>query len=260
MHADDFAELSQLVRRDAGAVLTSSDTYAVERRLEQLAKGENLRGVTGLLAAARAGDGELRRRICETVAVHETRFFRDENVFAALADVVARKSSVTVWSAACASGQEAASIAIMMREKFPGVPLRIVATDLSRAMVDRVRRGVFTPFEVTRGLTVGQRDRHFKHVPAGYQLRDEMRSQIEARTLNLAGAWPTWPAFDIVLLRNVLVYLDPGVRREVLQRARGVLAPDGVLALGATEHADPDAYTRVASGTAVLYRPIQELR
>ena len=268
MRADDFAELSRLVRREAGVALDRADAYAMEDRLERLARSEQLLGLQGLLAAARATDGELRQRICEAVTVHETRFFRDERMFTALRTQIipsflaAGRRSLSIWCAASASGQEPLSIAILLREKFPGVAAKIVATDLSRTMVARTRRAVYTEFEASRGLSLEQRTRHFVPVTGGLEARAELKAMIDARTQNLAAPWPGAPAFDLVLVRNVLVYLDPTVRTDVIARMRTTLAPDGVLVLGATETwpGDDLLFRRFTAGDAVFYRPTQEAR
>ena len=266
MRADDFESLSRLVRADAGVALERGDTYAIERRLERLAAVSHHRDVHALLAAAHDAAADLRRQICEAVTVHETRFFRDERVFTALADrvipglVAAGRRSISVWCAAAASGQEVASIAILMRERFPGIAATILATDLSRAMVERTRSAVYSDFEAGRGLSEEQRARHFVSVPAGFQLRTERLAAIEAQQLNLAAPWPRHPPFDLILMRNVLVYLDAAVRSDILVRAHAALAPDGVLVLGATERCSVDLFTRFTVAAAVFYRSIQEPR
>jgi chemotaxis protein methyltransferase CheR len=240
----------------------------MEDRLERLARSEQLLGLQGLLAAARAKDGELRQRICEAVTVHETRFFRDERMFTALrthvipALLATGRRSLSVWCAASASGQEPLSMAILLREHFPGVPAKIVATDLSRAMVARTDRAIYTEFEASRGLSLEQRARHFVPVAGGLEARPELRAMIDARTQNLAAPWPSTPPFDLILVRNVLVYLDPTVRTDVIARARTMLASDGVLVLGATEGwpGDDLLFRRFTANDAVFYRPTQEAR
>jgi chemotaxis protein methyltransferase CheR len=240
--ARELAQLQQLLEREAGIVLDAAHAYAVEARLLELAHAEHQPGTAALLAAAvRGRDPDLLRRVCEAATVHETRFFRDEKVFQALAGVVIPellrrgRRELRIWCGAVASGQEAYSVSMLLADYFPTLRARIVATDLSRTMIERARRGDYSEFELSRGLSVPQRARHVVRTSTGWEIRPELRERVEFLPLNLAGTWPVWQPFDLVLLRNVLVYFAPNVRAQVLERARGILAHDGVLVLGATE-------------------------
>jgi chemotaxis protein methyltransferase CheR len=263
VHARDFAMLSRLVRRESGVVLDASDEYAIDARISQLVRAEGYRSVAGLIAATQgAGPAmRLRRKICEAITVNETRFFRDERTFDALVarvvpELLERRRELAVWCAAVASGQEALSVLVLLREAFPGVRVRLVASDLSTAMIERARRGVYSEFEVSRGLSTARRDRYFVKIAEGWCVKDELRSAIELVPLNLAEPWPSWPPFDLVLMRNVLVYLDSGVREDILVRTRSVLSPGGVLLLGAAEAGLPgdSGFTRFTADDAVFYR------
>lgn len=264
MQAAEFAMLRDLVCGEAGISLAPEEAYAIEDRLSRLVRAEHLRNIGELLITARAGT-PLRQRICEAVAVHETRFFRDEAMFDALGEhVVPRliaqgRRRISIWCAAAASGQEAVTMAIVLRERCPQMPAHILATDLSHTMVERGRRGVYTAFEARRGLSAQRQARHFETCEGGVRARPELLATIETQQLNLAGAWPHRPAFDIVLLRNVLVYLNAAVRDYVLSRARAALAPDGILVLGSTECMPSDGFQRFLVGSSTFYRPAQEM-
>jgi len=265
MQTRELALLQDLVGGEAGMELSRAEVYAVENRLTRLAQAERLRGIPELLNTARAGTS-LRQRVCEAVAVHETRFFRDEAMFDALGEhvlpgLIARgRRTLSLWCAAAASGQEAVTTAIVLRERCPHVAAQILATDLSHAMVERGRVGVYTTFEARRGLSPERQARHFEPVDGGLRARPELRAAIEVRQLNLAGPWQMQSSFDVVLLRNVLVYLNASVRDHVLARIRQVLAADGVLVLGSTESMPSDAFQRFTIGTTTFYRPAQEMR
>lgn len=263
MQAAEFAMLRDLVCGEAGISLAPEEAYAIEDRLSRLVRAEHLRNIGELLITARAGT-PLRQRICEAVAVHETRFFRDEEMFAALGATVIPnllahgRRELSVWSAAAASGQEAVSLAIVLRETCPEVAARILATDLSHAMVERARRGLYTQFEARRGLSPARLARHFETVADGVRTRPELRAAIEVLQLNLAGSWPQRARHDLVLLRNVLVYLHPTVREYVFARLREVLTPGGVLVLGATEWGPDHGFERFQIGRSVFYRLPEE--
>lgn len=259
MRKSDFAELSRIVRAESGLVLDDNDAYAITSRLTSFARNELHVDLSTLLASLPSAGRELRRAICEALTVNETRFFRDENVFAALRDKVipdalVHSDRLEIWSAAAASGQEPYSVAMVLRESFPRVRVRITATDLAGRMIERVVAATYSDFEIRRGLSAEQRTRHFTQVAAGWRANRELRAMVHATPLDLAGEWPTFPQFDIILLRNVLVYLDEPTRDRIRRNAAKVLAPHGVLALGAAEAGPMPGLERMSIGSAVFYR------
>lgn len=201
------------------------------------------------------------------MTTNETSFFRDKSPFDALKELVlpqllSKKSAsepVRIWCAACSSGQEPYSLAIMLREEFPELVdrrIEIIASDLSNEVLARARQGKFGQFEVARGLSQAQLSRFFQRTGTDWQLKDEIRRMIQFSRINLIGSWPKMPPLDIVLLRNVLIYFDVATKQQILGRVCDVLTPDGYLFLGAAETPVNlcDSFQRVDFPRAGCYR------
>lgn len=246
MSEADLRELRDLARRRTGILLGADKDYFVATRAEAVAAREGL--AVGELAARvrRDPDGDLARRTAEALLIHETSFFRDPPAFEALASTVlpsilARREaerSLTIWSAACATGQEPYSVAMLLAERFPalaGWRVRLLASDVSGEALDAARAGLYTHLEANRGLPARMLVRHFEREGFGWRLSTALRDRVELRRLNLLEPLPPLPPVDLVLLRNVLIYFDVPLRREVLRRVREALRPDGWLLLGAAE-------------------------
>jgi chemotaxis protein methyltransferase CheR len=166
---------------------------------------------------------------------------------------------VQIWSAACSSGQEAYTIAMLLRDALPGAAqrVRITATDLSREMVERTRAGRFSQLEINRGLPAPMLVRHFQRAGSEWEISAELRGMVSAFECNLAGPLPRMGPFDIVYLRNVLIYFDLPTKQAILQRVRQLMRPDGWLFLGAAETTlgVDDNWERVVLGRGSAYRP-----
>lgn len=203
----------------------------------------------------------------DAMTTNETTFFRDVTLWEALERTLlpelirvrASTRTLTFWSAASSSGQEAYSLAMMLTDRFPDVArnwnVRIIATDLSADMLGRAATGRYTQLEVNRGLPAPMLVRHFRRDGAYWQLSDQIRQMVEFRALNLVKPWPFMPAIDVLFMRNVLIYFDPPTKREILARCRTVLRPDGHLVLGTSETTlNLDArYRRIVSDNATTY-------
>ncbi|MCO7219852.1 protein-glutamate O-methyltransferase CheR [Klenkia sp. PcliD-1-E] len=263
-----FDWVCQLVRRESAIVLAPGKEYLVEARLMPLARQLGLPGVAELVERVRARpEPALTRGIVEALTTNETSWFRDGDPFTALTGTVvpalqaARRPGepIQIWSAACSSGQEAYTIAMLLADALPGASsrVRITATDLSRAMVDRTRAGRFSQLEVNRGLPAPMLVRHFSRVGAEWEVSPALRQMVTASELNLAAPLPRLGPFDVVYLRNVLIYFDPPTKREVLRKVRQVMRPDGWLFLGAAETTlgVDDSWERVPCGRGSAYRP-----
>jgi chemotaxis protein methyltransferase CheR len=243
----DFEFIRDIVRRGSAIVLEPSKDYLVEARLGPLARTEGFASITALIARLRAeGDGPLRRKVIDAMTTNETLFFRDQTPFEVLRqkllpEILAKRSAkreLRIWSAACSSGQEPYTIAMLLRESFPQLTswkIEILATDLSSTMLAKARQGLYGRLEVNRGLPTALLAKYFAPVGLDYQIRDELRAMITFREMNLAESWPGLGTFDIVFLRNVLIYFDVPTKKSILSRARQQLAPDGYLFLGAAE-------------------------
>lgn len=267
----DFDYLCAVVRSDSSIVLEAGKEYLFESRLHPIAHRHGLRGLGELVARLRSGEPELRSEVVDAMTTNETSFFRDGHPWDGLRDriipdlVAARPGQqLTIWCAACSSGQEPYSLAMLLRERFPGLCesglVRIVATDLSPTMLDRARLGRYTPLEVDRGVPALSRARWFRRDGGSWIVHDDIRGMVELRLLNLADrpGWATLPpAFDLVLLRNVLIYFDAATKVDVLARVYERLRPTGMLLLGASETALDVAhpFERTTVGGTAVYRP-----
>lgn len=264
----DLRWVQDLVYARAAIVVETAKAYLVESRLDVVARAEGLASAVELIGKLRARpNGTLETRVVEALTINETSFYRDVHPFDALRETIVpallesrkRERAIRIWSGACSSGQEPYSIAILLREHFPQLrdwEVRITATDLSVPMVDRTRAGRFSPLEVGRGLSEAQTRRWFERVGPDHVARPELRTMIDARPLNLAAAWPVTTSYDVVLLRNVLIYFDVPTKRTILDRVLQTMRPDGVLFLGGAETTLQvhEGFERVHQGRAVWYR------
>ncbi len=244
-HDVDF--LRDLVARHSGNVIAPRQVYLLEQRLAPLAESQGLPDVANLVGELRRSqNAKLSTQVAEAVTVNETSFFRDPHVFQALhsgilQEIVDRNrgaKEIRIWCAACSSGQEPYSIAMTLRESFPQLSnwkLHIVASDLSEDMLRRSRAGEYSQLEVNRGLPVKKLVRFFQRSGTTWRVKDELRNMISYRRLNLTQTWPYLGQFDIVFIRNVLIYFDQEKKRDILQRMRQVLKPNAYLFIGSAE-------------------------
>lgn len=266
LRRDDAEYVRRLVHRTAAIELDDSKGYLLESRLGQLARDRGFDSIHTLVAVARAGEPALDNHIVEAMATHETSFFRDSfpfehlrrEVLPAMAAARAGRRALTIWSAACSSGQEPYSLAMLVLESFPelvGWPVRIVATDLSEKIVARARAGRFSHIEVNRGLPATHLVRYFSRSGSEWEVAERVRSLVDVRVLNLLGGWDDLRP-DVVFLRNVLIYFDVATRATILARLRAVMPPDGALFLGAAEttFGVDEAWERVDGAKASHYR------
>lgn len=266
--ATDFDYISTMVRDRSAIVLERGKEYLIEARLLPLARQRGAGTVAGLVHELRqAPSGPLRDLVVEAMTTNETSFFRDAHPFTALSDHVlpdlvrarSGQRSLNIWCAACSSGQEPYSIAMLVHDIVGADPawrVRLLATDISPAMLARTKAGSYSQFEVNRGLPANLLVRHFRRQGLEWQVEEPLRRMIETRLVNLDAALPSMPLMDIVFLRNVLIYFDVATKRAILARIRRVMRPDGYLVLGGAEttlNLD-DSFERIQIGRAPMYR------
>jgi len=254
----DLEFLCALVRARSGLVLTGERGFFAETRLSPLARREGVASVSDLVQRVKTGgDERLLRAVVEAMLIQETAFFRDRAVFRALQDNVlpalaaARRGPVRVWSAGCASGQEPYSLAMMADEASGFTEPDIFASDLSSAALEKAEAGLYTHFEVQRGLPIRTLLRCFEPADDTWRISARFRQRVRWRKLNLVDEFSVGTPFDLILCRNVVDGFDPASRVKVLDRLAQSLAPDGWLLLGAQEPAPPGF---AAAGASGLYR------
>jgi chemotaxis protein methyltransferase CheR len=245
--AIEFDYIRSLVRERSALMLELGKEYLVESRLCPLARQEGFPSLGHFVDQLRATPfGALHRRLVEAMTTNETTFFRDVRPFEVLRTVVlpgliskqAPDRCLNIWFAACSTGQEPYSVAIMIRDHFPsllGWNLRLIASDLSRDVLARARRGSYTQLEVNRGLSAVLLLKYFKQQGATWEISPEIRRMVEFSEINLFEPWPTLPRMDMIFMRNVMIYFDVEVKKTILAEVRRLLKPDGFLLLGGAE-------------------------
>ena len=262
----EFTYVSTMVRREASIVLAPGKEYLVEARLIPVARAVGAANVNEFLAELqRRPNPANQRRIIDALTTNETSWFRDREPFNALTDVVlpdliktrAATRKLRIWSAASSSGQEAYSLAILLSENLPaGWSYEIMGTDISTEMVKRAEAAEYSQVEVNRGLPASQLVQYFERAGAHWRITAPLRRNVSFRLMNLTAPLPAMQPFDVIFLRNVLIYFDVATKRTVLQNVARLLRPDGLLFLGAAETTIgiDDNYERVAAGRTSAYR------
>jgi chemotaxis protein methyltransferase CheR len=267
LSAADFAFIANLVRQRCALVLEPGKEYLVKSRLLPLAQRHGLTGIAALIDRLRRSDDGLTTEVLEAMVTNETSFFRDLHPFDALKKQVlpqlieARRAQrqLKIWFAASSSGQEPYSVALILKEWFPELNtwrLNLSATDISQEMLGRARAGRYTQVEVNRGLPTPLLLKWFRQEGAHWQLDDRIRSMVTFSPLNLAQPWPAMPPWDLVFLRNVMIYFDNNVKKMILGRIGRVLNKDGYLLLGGAETtlSLDDSFYRVETLKAGFYQ------
>jgi chemotaxis protein methyltransferase CheR len=243
----DYDFLRNLIRERSAIVLDDGKRYLVESRLAPLVRQHELGSITGLVERLRTRQlNGLHERVIESMVTTESAFFRDlhpfESIRKAVIPELARKRAsertLNIWCAACSTGQEPYSLAILIREYLPelaGWKINLLATDLSRDVLDRAREGRFGQIEVNRGLPAALLIKYFVQHGTSWQLNADVRAMVEFREMNLARPWPFLPRMDLVLMRNVMIYFEVDTKKAILGHVARLLRPDGYLLLGGAE-------------------------
>jgi chemotaxis protein methyltransferase CheR len=267
--AQDFTFLVSLIREQSGIVLDAGKEYLIESRLMPVAKAIGLQSLGDLTNALRkAPKGELAEKVVDAMTTNETTFFRDFFPFETLRlhilpDLIKKRGpsrELNFWCGAASSGQESYSIAMMILEHFPSIALdwkfQYYSTDISKEMLDRCRKGAYTQVEVNRGLPAALLAKYFAPAEGNWYISDKVKKLVQFRPLNLLDPLPPMPAMDIVFMRNVLIYFDVEVKKQILAKVRKILKPDGFLFLGGAEttvNIDPN-FVRMPFDKAGCYR------
>jgi chemotaxis protein methyltransferase CheR len=270
----DYGYLRQMVFGLSQNVLDSSRDYLFDTRLTKLLRNQGMTRLEELVLHLKNNKNPLlERSIAEAMTINETSFFRDSRPFELLRTELLPKlienrrhvRSLRFWSAACSTGQEAYSLALLILEHFPflgGWNIRIEGTDICADVVEKAQAGCYHRIEMNRGLPARFVVQYFNHAGENWTVKPEVRRMCNFRVANLCA--PHLPfnrsddRFDVILLRNVMLYFSQETRRTLMAGIHKVLAPDGMLFLGSSEQpVDPSIWTPVLAGGTCHFRPLQ---
>ncbi|HNA80609.1 MAG TPA: protein-glutamate O-methyltransferase CheR, partial [Turneriella sp.] len=246
-----FPGIAAAIKRLTGLHIEPEKYYLFEHRFPEVMKEHGISDFDQLLSAIEKGtDNKLLGRVIEKITTHETRFFRDESIFDALAEQILPEwkdrnalpgnelqyPPLKLWSAACSTGQESYSIAIILAEFHPQLvkKAQIIATDISQESVERAAAGRYTNFELSRGLPEKFKRKYFSDVEGGAMINRTLLPSIDFRTHNLI-TQPAPDKFDIIFCRNVAYYFAQDTRKQLFEKMQASLKSDGVLILGSAE-------------------------
>ncbi len=243
----DFDFLRRLLKERSGLVLSADKEYLVESRLLPVARRRGLAGLSDLVQKLKApGAGGLLAEVVEAMTTNETFFLRDkvpfdhfrQSIMPALLGARENRRRIRIWCAAASTGQEPYSLAMCLKEmgdKIAGWRFEIIATDLSTEVLEKAKIGLYSQFEVQRGLPIQMLLRHFTQTGDSWQISPDIRAMVQYRALNLLEDFSSLGAYDLVFCRNVLIYFDQPTKIDILERIKRVVEPDGFLVLGAAE-------------------------
>jgi chemotaxis protein methyltransferase CheR len=242
----DYDFLRKLLKERSGLDLSADKQYLVESRLMPLARKAGLAGIPELVQKMKSGAEALTVEVVEAMTTNETFFFRDKIPFDHLRDTIlptllqsrASRKTLRIWSAAGSTGQEPYSIAMVLKERaaaLSGWRIEIVATDLSQEVLEKSRAGIYSQFEVQRGLPIQLLVKYFTQIGELWQINSELRGMVQHKQLNLLQDFSHLGKFDVIFCRNVLIYFDQETKIGIFERMAKVIEPDGMLMLGAAE-------------------------
>jgi len=241
-----FTWLAEFLKARSGLVLGEDKGYLLQGRLAAIARQEGCAGLEALVARLQgAPNGLLAAAVVEAMTTNESFFFRDGTPFEHFREALPRLCAarppgapLRIWSAACSTGQEAYSLAMLLTEAkavLAGRPVEILGTDLSQEVVARAREGLYTQFEVQRGLPVAQLVKHFRKEGPNWRISAALRAMVRWRSCNLLDPLAALGRFDVVFCRNVLLYFDQPTKARVLDQIAAMMPADGLLYLGGAE-------------------------
>ncbi len=266
----DFEFVTSFARRSAAIIIEPGKDYFVESRLSSLASSNSCSSVPEFINLLRktAPSHPLHSKVLDALTTNETFFFRDiapfdslrESIIPKLISQRAAQRSLSFWSAASSTGQEAYSLAMMLRESFPQLAdwnIQIIGTDLCSTVLVQARAGSYNEFEINRGLSPALIKKYFTQEGKVWTANAELRRMVDFRQMNLIEPWPRLPLFDVVLMRNVMIYFDVPTKQAILRNIRATLQPQGSLLLGSAETTmNLDAnWQSVGVGRATVYQP-----
>ncbi|MEW6768158.1 MAG: protein-glutamate O-methyltransferase CheR [Pseudomonadota bacterium] len=262
MTPQEYEYLCKILKERSGLMLAADKQYLIESRLLPLARRAGLAGIGDLVQKMKGGADALIVDVVEAMTTNETFFFRDKIPFDNFKDTVipelikarAGRRTLRIWCAAASTGQEPYSLAVLLRDMdaaLSGWRVEIVATDLSQEVLEKSKSGIYSQFEVQRGLPIQLLVKYFDQVGEMWQIKPDVRSMVQFRQLNLLKDFSHLGKFDVIFCRNVLIYFDQQTKIDVFNRLLKANEPDGCLFLGAAE---------TVVGLTNAYRPCQQRR
>lgn len=247
MKPEDYQFLVDFVKKHSGLNLAGDKAYLIESRLLPVAQKFSLKCIDELVMRLKVGaDRALQVAVNEAMATHESFFFRDAKIFESFRDELLPqlaqknkdKRSLRIWSAACSSGQEPYTLAMLCKEKealLHGFHIDLIATDLSETILQKAKQAHFSQFEVQRGLPIQYLMKYFNKLDDCWEVKPEIRQMVRYSPFNLLEDPKKFGAFDIVYCRNVLIYFDADLKRQIVSKIKSVLNPGGMIVLGGAE-------------------------
>jgi chemotaxis protein methyltransferase CheR len=258
----DYEYLRKFLKDHSGLDLSADKQYLIESRLLPLARRAGLSGISDLVQKMKGGSSAFNTQVVEAMTTNETFFFRDKVPFEHFRNLIvphllgsrANRKPVRIWCAAGSTGQEPYSLAMSLREmgaQLAGWRIEIIATDLSQEVLEKSRVGLYSQFEVQRGLPIQMLVKYFKQVGELWQINADIRAMVQHRQLNLLHDFSQLGVFDVIFCRNVLIYFDQETKMQVFNRLAKAMEPDGFLMLGAAE---------TVVGLTTVFKPVAERR
>jgi chemotaxis protein methyltransferase CheR len=247
MNTSDFTFLIELIKKRSGIVLSADKGYLVESRLVPVAQRNGCGSVDELVRKMHAAPNEkLSEEVTEAMTTNESFFFRDKTPFEYLKELIIPQMKerrgiqkrINFWCAAASTGQEPYSIAMILKEASPILPnwnFKIVGTDLSQEVLDKAQSGTYSQFEVQRGLPINLLMKFFKQDGEIWSIDPAIRAMVQYKNYNLLNNFKPLGNFDVVFMRNVLIYFDKETKKSILERTAALMPDDGYLVLGAAE-------------------------
>jgi len=258
----DYEYLRKLLKDQSGLDLSADKLYLIESRLLPLARKCSLSGISDLVQKMKRGWASIVTQVVEAMTTNETFFFRDKVPFDHFREMIvpetvkarANRRSIRIWCAAGSTGQESYSLAMCLKEMgatLAGWRIEIIATDLSQEVLEKSRAGIYSQFEVQRGLPIQMLVKYFKQTGEFWQINPDIRAMVQHRQLNLLHDFSQLGTFDVVFCRNVLIYFDQPTKVGILDRMARAAERDGYLVLGAAE---------TVVGLTDSFKPVPERR
>ncbi len=246
MTPPDYEYLRKTLKDHSGLDLSADKQYLIESRLLPLARKAGLPGISELVQKMKGGSAPLIAQVVEAMTTNETFFFRDklpfdhfrESIMPAVLQARANRKSIRIWCAAGSTGQEPYSLAMCLKEMsgaLAGWRTELIATDISQEVLEKSKAGIYSQFEVQRGLPIQLLVKYFKQTGEVWQINADIRAMVQHRQLNLLHDFAQLGVFDVIFCRNVLIYFDQDTKIKIFNRLAKATEPDGFLVLGAAE-------------------------